>query len=392
MKPVLFLTVLVFFLMLHKATAAAPEPNVIDCKDGREAVGDLGITSLSFKGTTTYHSKTGESDWYFQGEPKILGIDENGPAGGKLESGDVIVSINGMPITTRKAGRLFANLVPGESVELVIRREARLVKVAVVPKAVCPENHPMNVDLGRISDTEAHLDAVSEYLEALSEVVDVDIDLPELPELNALSFFSDFEHSPRVWFGMAISCNGCTIETAEKGSASRWSFDNPPEVYDVVLGGPADQAGLESGDTLTHIDGIPMDSDEGGNRFSSLEPGDTVTWTIRRAGKTRTVEMIALDHPNLDQAREDALEKASESIRAAHDRLSEAREHAHSARDLARLSAREFRLLLSESFVGGDVEVRGDPSVEVSKDDRSGEIIIRTTDATIRIRPSAKKQ
>ncbi len=410
LKSAIFLAILALLLMTHKSAAAEPtatrDPG---CKDGRRAIGDLGITKLSFKGTISHDSESGENDWYFQAEPMIREIDGNGPAAGRLEPGDIIVAIDGLPITTRKAGRLFANLPPGAPVELTVRRKGQMVTAALTPRAVCPEDHPMNFALDRATELEAHaIDAMSSYIEQLSKIRDINTDLPEPPEIRALKLVPELGQGPNAWFGMSIECHECRVTAPKKAGAPHWSFDKPPEIDDIVSGGPAERAGLEPGDVLTHIDGMPIESEKGGQRFSSIEPGDTVSWTFRRGDQTKTVTLVASQRPDLGPENEAALEKSRREYAAALDMLYEVREKidqdvyrsleqskaglARSGRELARTREIGFSLLFSDTVDKGDIEVRGAESVDVRKDEQSGEIIINTRDATIRIRPLPKKK
>ncbi len=75
---------------------------------------------------------------------------------------------------------------------------------------------------------------------------------------------------------------GVSIEDAEGG----------PRVADVTPGGPADEAGLESGDVVTAIDGSPVaDATELIVIIRSKAVGDTVTLTVERGGSERQVDV-----------------------------------------------------------------------------------------------------
>ena len=45
-------------------------------------------------------------------------------------------------------------------------------------------------------------------------------------------------------------------------------------------------------DVLTHIDGIRLVRRAGGRKFSDIEPGQTITWTIEREGRRLTIETV----------------------------------------------------------------------------------------------------
>jgi putative serine protease PepD len=60
----------------------------------------------------------------------------------------------------------------------------------------------------------------------------------------------------------------------------------------VVPGGPADQAGIQAGDVITAVDGVPVDDAEQLIvAIRTHSPGDTVTLTIQRAGQTSDVQV-----------------------------------------------------------------------------------------------------
>ena len=371
-KTIVLLVVLVAVLMVHGSAAA--ELGDLECKDGRKPVGDLGIAGMSFKGSMSYNTETGEHKWYFQAEPKIRKVDPKGPAAGKLRPGDVIVAIDGMPITTHGAGQRFGDLLPGESVSLSVRRKGRVIETSITAKAVCPEDSPMHIESFGLNQAELELDRISEALESLSRIAEIEIPYP--PEVPVGTRFkwrpgrplppTRFEIQPRAWFGMSITCDGCTITRTKKDETLRWSFDKPPKIRSVEPGGPADAAGLEPGDVLTHVDGVKIDSKKGSEEFSALEPGDTVTWTVKRDGKKQTVRVVAMERPE-KEIEEGEFEVISES-----------------------LDADEAPLRFTGSVGGAEIEVRGDKSVRVISDDGTGEIIILTRGAKIRLRPSEK--
>jgi hypothetical protein len=358
--------------MVHNSAAAASETS--DCKDGRSRVGDLGIAGMSFKGSMGYNTETGEHKWHFQAEPKIRKVDPDGPAAGKLKSGDVLVAIDGVPITTHRGGQRFGEIVPGEPVEVSVRRNGRRVNVVITPRAVCPEDSPMHVESFGLSEPELELEKLSETLESLSRIAEIEVpypaELPETPRTGRGVLRPEVpprpEIQPRAWFGMGLTCDGCSITRAKKDETLKWSFDKPPKVRSVEPGSPAAEAGIEAGDVLTHVDGIKLDSDKGGERFSSLEPGDTVTWTIKRGGKKQTVRAVAKSHP---------VETVKIRIPEVVDRV-------------VRFGKSPVRF--TGIIAGADVMVRGDESVRVIEDEETGEILIVTCGAEIRVRDPAK--
>ena len=74
-------------------------------------------------------------------------------------------------------------------------------------------------------------------------------------------------------------------------------------IYDQ---GPAHQAGLQPGDVITHIDGLPISNPTGEFRgfaaMATLRPGDTVAITFVRNGAASTVEATVSEIPSGEQS------------------------------------------------------------------------------------------
>jgi putative serine protease PepD len=74
------------------------------------------------------------------------------------------------------------------------------------------------------------------------------------------------------------------------------------QVLEVDSGGPAQQAGLRSGDIITGVNGVPIENPtEAIVSIRSNAPGDAVTITIRRGGSEQVVEMILGSRPSIQQ-------------------------------------------------------------------------------------------
>ncbi|NIP77694.1 MAG: PDZ domain-containing protein, partial [Gemmatimonadetes bacterium] len=125
---------------------------------------------------------------------------------------------------------------------------------------------------------------------------------------------------PRGWFGFGIQCN-CSVSTPSPFEPPVWRFNEPPEIFSVEDGSPADRAGLRRGDELLEIDGVPLTSEEGGRAFGAIEAGETVRFRYRRGSATETVTMTAQRRPDVPEAPEQ-VEAAEDLMR----RLAEVRE------------------------------------------------------------------
>jgi hypothetical protein len=239
-----------------------------------------------------------------------------------------------------------------------------------------------------------------------------------------------YQH-PQGWVGIGLSCNDCSLESDEKGTV--WGFESAPRIQYVDPGSPADRAGVQSGDVLVEIDGMPITSRGAGRRFGTVQPGEKVRWTYERAGKKHQAVLTVEEHPDADVdihpqiAAE--IELALEKLQEEQERLREAdgglqkeeaqrmfemavkeMEQARDAleRDYARAwpktppavmhlpavpappapplpPAPPHNLRYEGTIAGSQVEVRGSGAVVVTEDDED-EIVITTPDATIRIR------
>jgi len=98
---------------------------------------------------------------------------------------------------------------------------------------------------------------------------------------------------PGGWFGFGIRCN-CVVDVQGSGTHPVWQFKEPPEVFSVERGTPADDAGMQRGDILLEIDGVPLVTEEGGRRFGAVESGQTVTFTYQRGGERREATVTAV--------------------------------------------------------------------------------------------------
>jgi membrane-associated protease RseP (regulator of RpoE activity) len=163
---------------------------------------------------------------------------------------------------------------------------------------------------------------------------------------------------PEGWFGFGISCDECGVRR-HNDDASMY-FGEPPVVENVEAGSPAYRAGLRRGDRLTHVDGLALTTTRGAQRFADIRPGQAVTWTYRRGSGSYTARTTAVRRPD-----------APPPPRAG-------------AAPRAPGAAQQVRY--SGAVGSTDVEVRGAP-VTITRDERTGETVIRSHDLTVRLRP-----
>jgi S1-C subfamily serine protease len=335
----------------------------------------LGITDMECSCSITF----GEDErlWLFQAEPKIKGVERNGPADGKLKDGDVIVAIDGMLITTRKAGVRFANLVAGEPVELTVRRWLRTRTVTIVPRPAPEPEVPLNLTVRRSDRTntvtiEPRATEIPELARSIEELSRNAVgigeaiqkmglpDIPSIPELN-IDFGDMF---PRGWIGAGLSFGG-SIKHKDTDRPARWRFNDPPSIQSVQPGSPADKAGLQVNDVLLEIDGLKLDSNKGGDRFSEMQPRQVIEWKVRRGAKTFTVETTATERPPRPKSVE--------------------------APPAPPTPVEAPPVVYTGSLGDTEIEVRGGDKVRVEVDEKTGEIVIRSGDSVVRVKPKKKR-
>jgi membrane-associated protease RseP (regulator of RpoE activity) len=277
------------------------------CPEGQVVRGDLGISGLECN-CSFYVREGGERAWRFRSEPVILGVSEGGAAAGKLREGDAINAIDGLLITTNEAGRRYANVEPGETVTLTVRRGERLAQIQIEAGRQCeslveagegwhllvePTEVVVAPELDLAIEVEPEIVAVE-----LEPAVVLEVEPVELVEAEPLVLVAphiDIRTRPVFpggWFGFGISCN-CSVHRGESDRPPVWRFKEPPEIFSVEPGSSADRAGLRHGDVLIEIDGVSLTDDEGGRRFGAVRPGQTVTFKYRRGAAVGEVTLTA---------------------------------------------------------------------------------------------------
>jgi membrane-associated protease RseP (regulator of RpoE activity) len=355
------------------------------CDGGRgRVVADLGFDQLGGSIGVSQHNDQ-RPVWEFGGEPVIGEVRGNGPAAGRLRDGDAIVAIDGQLITTEQGGRRYSAIDPGDQVRLSIRRAGRVQDVTVragsrcqrrptpptPPRAPAPPRPPR-------AGTPAAPGAPPAPPRPPASVRAPAPPRPPAPGREQTpprppqpprapvpgrpptpptppTPPAPPEIMPDGWFGFGIQCNNCGIH-ATQGRQAVFQFREQPSVVNVEPGTPAARAGMRRGDRLTHVDGIAITTQPGWTRFGAIQPGQQVRWTFTRDGRAHEATMTALRRPDAGRA---PTPPASPTAQ---------------------------RLRYSGSAGGAQVEVRGAP-VNVTTDPRTGEMIIRSADLTVRIRP-----
>jgi hypothetical protein len=402
------------------------------CPEGTPRVADLGIRSLSCN--CIRREIDGPSAWRFFDEPRIGVVASDGPGAGRLMPGDVVTAIDGSLITTRDGARRFGLLEPGRPVVLTVRREGTEREVRIVPGQACPgvlsvvvtpgtrigflspvtPGRPATAPRAATAPRPASTPRPAEPAEPavapehpLEEVETPEaVEAPEPPRPPRAvraprAPRAPAEFAPRAraqgWLGIGLSCNECGISADAPEGERVWEFRDQPEISYVDPDSPAARSGLRRGDVLTHIDGIALVSEEGGRAFGAVRPGQSVRLGYKRGEERGSLRVVAMARPDADMELARRMTELREQIRVLEQQRS-TEDMARSMAGLRRLTsidpeiwkAGKRSLRYSGAVGSSDVEVRGLGTVAVSKDERTGELIITTSDATIRVRPAEK--
>ena len=130
-----------FLPLAASAALAAQAPPIPDAACPEQRVeADLGLEGIECEGCHIRSRRSpGEPSITFTRPPAVHGVRLDGPAAGRLQAGDLILTVDGHAITSREGARAFAGLRPGVPVHLTVRRGSRRLDVQVVPTARCAE-------------------------------------------------------------------------------------------------------------------------------------------------------------------------------------------------------------------------------------------------------------
>jgi len=338
--------------------AAAPEMSLaqareVRCGEGQGPMLDIGIASLGFSSANLMPVDE-RMVWRFASEPWVVTVRPGGPAEGRLQPDDRVVSIDGLLITSVEGGRRWSGVGAGSTVDLVVRRGGREREVTIDASVRCqglPWRWPARGERGGrsyslLTPTVVGDSAGQLYARALRDLRPAGDSargyvrgryVPGRTDSAFARALGDFRGSRdsgrgsvreryapgrldrafaeqsrlarvsarfRVLFGFGIFCADCAFESDSTGVPVSWRFSTPPSVSNVEDGGPAARGGLRVGDVIEMVDGEPITGAEGSRRFSEAQPGRAVRFTVRRNGANVTVEVVP-ESPRAAPARPD---------------------------------------------------------------------------------------
>ena len=280
----------------------------------------LGIDNFQCDCTLSVGSSNRAREFMFRSAPIVLGVQRRGPSYGILERGDVITHIDGESILTREGGRRFASVIPGDDVDLTIRRDGRTLKVSIhakentghvytpAPGAVYSIgwDEPAVAPTPPTAATPPTPRARRGYTPLPSQpALPAQPSQPSVPSTPpppgvwsiGTPGVAPIAVLPSGWYGFSVRCNGCGWTTISRDAPPRWESPEIPTVSRVDSDSPAGRAGILTGDRITHVDGISITSPQGARRFGSAEPGQKVRLTIKRGRSTLKRDIIVGTRP-----------------------------------------------------------------------------------------------
>jgi hypothetical protein len=307
-----------------------------------ETAGTLGIQGMRCEGCSFRMSESGLEEARFRTEPEVLALARGFTTGDRLRPGDRIVAIDGSLITTLEGSGKLVGLRASQPIRVRVRRDGGLVDLRIVPGSACElQRRPRGeLEIERLEEVEVESMGIPPAPPTAATPGTAALPpLPPAPPARPLA--------PSGFLGFGLQCSECGL------SGGLFYFETPPTVQGVMDGGPAQRAGLRSGDAIVAVDGLDITTPRGARRFSGIAPGDTVRLTVRRDAATREATLVAGERPQ----------------------------------ELSPLApaALEDRLRYEGRVGDARIEVRGAP-VRVTRDEEAGEVVIRTSDTVIIIR------
>jgi hypothetical protein len=198
--------------------------------------------------------------------PAISSVESGSPAHqAGLRTGDTIIAIEGLSLTTPEGFEAFARARGGVAVRLTVRKPGE-------------ERREVSVVPSERSSTTTVQDFYNERL--------------RIAQRRGFEALRSSFRSPLGWLGLSLECENCS--TSNVSRRLQTNFRRWPVVEMVDVDGPAHRGGLRRGDTLTAIDDVDLATPAGGRLFASIEPAQRVMLTVRREGRDRRLPIVAV--------------------------------------------------------------------------------------------------
>ena len=312
-------------LLAIAAIPAAPLAAQQQCPDNRPPYPSLGVERFQCMGGSCSVGRI-QGDTYshsFSTEPIVLETWNRDSQGDDVMEGDIIVSVEGALITSREGGLRLGSLPIGEAATLEVRRNDRLIDLEVVPERSCEPPSLIVSSVTPVALAGQYINAARAAGVVSGQVADARalqgqyVQLAQATSLASHLRFGAAPLAPPVEFGIELSCGDCawtragvawgqgvvvgavpratgTSETVPERHRTTMRFvtDEFPVIRAVERDGPADQAGVQIGDVILTVGGLPITSREAGELLGQIEAGSTVTLEVRRGNQIVSLDVI----------------------------------------------------------------------------------------------------
>lgn len=305
------------------AMAAMPAAPIAaqQCPDDRPPYPSIGVERFQCTGGSCSVNRV-QGDTYrhtFSVEPIVIQTRTRDSRGDDVMEGDVIVSVEGALITSREGGLRLGSLLIGEESDIQVRRKGRLVNLEVVPEPSCElprltVSSGLPLLLAGELATGLRAQLVNQQLTAvrLQETQEEAVSRAALLGNYLTTLANRTELTPPVEFGIELSCGDCAwtrsgvawgrnvaiVSHAADTTRTplrrymRFVTDEFPVIRAVERDGPADVAGVQIGDIILTVAGMPITSREAGELLGEIEAGNPVTLELRRGNQIVSIDIV----------------------------------------------------------------------------------------------------
>ncbi len=190
-----------------------------------------------------------------------------------LQKGDVLTKINGIAMDDKKGAKAdWENRTPGKTVSVTVFRNG--------------EEKTMNVEL--IPYPQKLIDMqVKKYTQKYHK---------DEMKMKKMKKMEKFKHTPEEYREMVMKKVG---KRGMIGVDGKWNEEKKGLVIESFIeGSNAEKAGLQKGDILMKVNGIPMDDKKGTKAdYKNRTPGKTVPVVVDREGKEMTMNVELTPYP-----------------------------------------------------------------------------------------------